>query len=363
MRVLHVEAGRHLYGGARQVAWLLEGLAERDVDNLLACPEGAAVAEEGRRAGARVVEMPMKGDLDLALVGRLRRLIRAQGVELVHVHSRRGADILGGIAARLEGVPCVLSRRVDNPERAWVARLKYRLFDRVITISEGIREVLLAEGVEPGRVVCVRSALDAAPFDRDCDRDRLEGELGIAGDGPLLGVVAQLIPRKGHRHLLAALPALVERHPGLRVVFFGRGGHEAALRREVEERGLGGAVVFAGFRRDLARFLPCLDLLVHPADMEGLGIALLQAQAAGVPVVASRAGGIPEAVADGETGLLVAPGDVAGLEAAVARLLADEPGRLAMGRRGRERIREAFSIDTMVIGNLAVYREVLEAGR
>ncbi|MBN4841714.1 glycosyltransferase, partial [Citrobacter braakii] len=122
------------------------GLRAAGVDSVLACPPGSAIAGAAT-AHARVHELPMGGDLDLGLVGRLRRLIRAERPDLVHLHSRRGSDVLGALAARLEGVPVVLSRRVDNPEsRAWVV-LKYRLHDRIVTISEGIRTVLRAEGV------------------------------------------------------------------------------------------------------------------------------------------------------------------------------------------------------------------------
>lgn len=116
---------------------------------------------------------------------------------------------------------------------------------------------------------------------------------------------------------------------------------------------------FAGFRTDLPRWLGGLDILVHPADMEGLGVSLLQASAAAVPIVTSRAGGLPEAVADGVSGLLIPPGDVAALTAALARLLDDAGLRRRLGEAGRARILAEFSVDAMVEGNLAVYRRLL----
>jgi glycosyltransferase involved in cell wall biosynthesis len=119
--------------------------------------------------------------------------------------------------------------------------------------------------------------------------------------------------------------------------------------------------VFMGFRSDLADWLGGLDILVHPADMEGLGIALLQAAAAGLPIVASRAGGMPEIVHDGETGILVPPGDVAALTAAILRLLGDSGLRERLGAAGRALVLGEFSVDAMCAGNLAVYRRVLAA--
>ncbi len=360
MKVLHVEAGRHFYGGARQVAWLVEGLARRGVENLLACPPGAGVA--GQVGGqARVIALPMRGDADALLAARLARLIRAERPDLIHLHSRRGADLWGGVAARLTGTPCVLSRRVDNPEPRWLARTKYRLFDRVIAISEGIRDVLVAEGVDPGRVVCARSAVDAAPYLAPVAPSALRREFGLPADARVIGMVAQMIPRKGHRYLIQAVEALRPDHPELRVLLFGQGPLRDRLEAEVAARGLGEAIRFAGFRDDLHRWLGGLDVLAHPADMEGLGVSLLQASAAAVPIVASRAGGLPEAVADGVSGLLVPAGDAEALGAALRRLLEDAALRRRLGEAGRARILSEFSIDAMVEANLAVYRGVLAA--
>jgi glycosyltransferase involved in cell wall biosynthesis len=361
MKILHVESGRHVYGGAQQVLYLLDGLAARGLDSLLACPAGSPIASQAGR-WAQVVPMAMGGELDAGLALRLRRLILRWHPDIVHLHSRRGADWWGGLAARSAHAPAVLSRRVDNREARWLAQIKYRFYDHVIAISEGIRQVLLAEGLPPGRVACVRSAVDAAPYLAPVDRGAMRSEFALPEDALVLGMVAQLIARKGHRHLLAALPALRARFPQLRVLMFGKGPEAAALRAQIAAGGLDDIVQLAGFRDDLARWLGGLDLLVHPADMEGLGVAVLQAAAAAVPVVATRAGGLSEAVLDGVTGVLVDAGDVDGLAAALARLLADPVLRRRMGEAGRRRVQSEFSVDAMVEGNLAVYRRVL-AGR
>jgi glycosyltransferase involved in cell wall biosynthesis len=358
VKILHLEAGRHLYGGARQVQYLIEGLSARGLENVLVCPTGSAIAG-ALGESARVHAVPLGGDLDLGLILRLRRILRSERPDLVHLHSRRGADIFGGIAARMAAIPCVLSRRVDNPEPPWLARRKYRLYHRVITISEGIRQVLLSEGVEPERVVCVHSAVEAAAYAAPCDRSWLSAELDIPPDAPLAAMVAQLIPRKGHLVLLDALPEVLAAHPDLRMLLFGKGPMRTELHEEIRRRGLGASVRLAGFRPDLHRILCCLDLLVHPALMEGLGVALLQAAAAGVPIVASRAGGIPEAVHDGHNGLLIPAGDSAALASAMRRLLSDEPLRRRMGEAGRRIVASQFSVDSMVEGNLRVYRALL----
>jgi glycosyltransferase involved in cell wall biosynthesis len=290
---------------------------------------------------------------------RLARIARQENPDLIHLHSRRGADVFGGIAARLGGWPVVLSRRVDSREKRWVTPLKYRLFDRVIAISHCIERVLIESGVPAEKIHCVQDGIDTAPFAKPADRAWVAGEFNLEPDDHLVGMVAQFIPRKAHHILLLAVQRLVERHPRLRVILFGQGPLEGPTREKIATFGLGGHVQLAGFRNDLDRILPALDLLVHPALAEGLGVALLEASAAGVPIVGTRAGGVPEIVRDGQNGLLVPPANPAALAAAIDRLLGDAPLRQQMSQRGRDLASREFSVDRMVEGNLAVYRDLL----
>ncbi len=358
-RVVHVETGRHLYGGAAQVLYLCTGLQELGVESVLVAPSGSAIAEAAAGRGLRVHTVPLAGEGDLRFVPRLARILREESPELVHCHSRRGADTLGGMAAKAAGIPAVVSRRVDNPEQALLALPKYALYRKVITISERIREVVISTGVDPSKVVCVRSAVEVDRWSGPCDPDRFREVTGAVEGEPTLGVAAQFIQRKGHRDLLEALPAILEQHPRLRVILFGRGPLEGELRGVAGSLGVAGRVVFPGFVDDLHRILPCLDLLVHPAHMEGLGVILLQASAAGVPMVAAAGGGIPEVVREGTNGLLTPPGDVAALTRAVLTLLGDEALRRRLGQGGQTLARDEFSVAAMVQGNLAVYRELL----
>lgn len=362
MKVLHVEAGMHLYGGALQVVFLLRGLKERGVDCVLACPDGSAIAREAA-PHAQVVTLPMKGDLDVGLLGRLRRLIREVRPDVVHLHSRRGSDLWGALAGRLEGVPVVLSRRVDNPEARWVVNLKYRLYDEVVTISDGIRQVLLSEGVPADKLHCVLSAVDTQQYQPNRQHlDWFRSTFQIAPDELVIGMVAQFIQRKGHQTLLDALPAVFAQHPRTKVILFGQG----PIRDEIQARvqaspELAARVQLPGFRRDLDQILPCLDILAHPAFMEGLGVSLLQAAACGVPLVGGRAGGIPEIIQPGLNGELIEPGDVNALSSALNSLLASADLRQRYGAAGREWVEARFSITAMVQGNLTVYEQACRA--
>ncbi|BAU50338.1 glycosyl transferase [Sulfurifustis variabilis] len=358
MTIVHVETGRHLYGGPLQVYYLLRGLKTRGVRNILVCPEGSAIAQAAAEV-AEVRALPMRGDLDLGFMVRLRRLLRTEKPALLHLHSRRGSDVLGGIAGRLAQVRCVLTRRVDNPEPRMLVRLKYDLYDRVITISEGIQKVLLGEGVPLAKLQTARDAVDTERFRPGCRWPDWRQAFNLAPDSPVVGMAAQMIERKGHRYLLEAAPHVLTAIPSTRFLIFGRGPLESRLREEVTRRGLTEQIRFVGFREDLDRLLPCLDLLVHPATLEGLGVILLQAAACQLPIVAAAAGGIPEVVRDGVNGRLVAPGDARALAKAMLELLHDTGRRRRMGAAGRRIVEEEFSIDAMVEGNLRVYRGLL----
>lgn len=358
MHILHIETGRHLYGGALQVLCLMEGLKERGCQSTLVCAKGSKIGEAA--AGSALIhEVPMAGELDPRFVLRLGRIIRAEHPDIVHVHSRRGADLWGIMAARLTKIKVVITRRVDNPELPWVARTKYRLCDRVITISEKIRQVLLSEGIPAHEIVCIPSGVASEQYNQGCKSQWFCDEFGLRPAGKVIGVIGQLIPRKGHRYLIEAAPAILKHYPETRFLFFGQGPLQHDLQQLCKSLHMANKVHFAGFRTDLERILPCLDLVVHPATMEGLGVSLLQAAAAGVPIVATRVGGIPEIVHDGVNGYLVDVGNTQAIVDAVLTLLHNPLKAKRLGRAGRELVRSHFSLEAMVAGNLRVYREVL----
>jgi glycosyltransferase involved in cell wall biosynthesis len=248
---------------------------------------------------------------------------------------------------------------VDSADIPLAGALKYRLYDRVICIAEAILRQLQATGVPVAKLRLVRSAVDPATCVPSWSDEDFRKAFTLAADALTVVCIAQLIPRKGHATLLDAWPAIVAACPRARLLVFGQGPEEARLRQQAAQLGVHESVSFAGFRPDLLHFLGHVDLLVHPALREGLGVSLLQAQAAGVPVVATRAGGIPEAISDGSTGLLVPPANSVALATAVVRLLQDAGKRQAYGAAGRVRVAQEYSLAGMVSGNLQVYRELL----
>ncbi|HEX5786977.1 MAG TPA: glycosyltransferase [Woeseiaceae bacterium] len=359
MKILHVETGRRLYGGPQQVLYLVTALAERGHDCTLVCPPGSGIDGAARASGITVRNLFCAGDLDLPFAYRLTQFINEWRPAMVHCHSRRGADILGGLAASFADVPAVVSRRVDNAEPALLAALRFRPFRRIIAISEAVAAVLREAGIDGGRIEVIRSAVDAEQFAEPPDRAAFRREFGLAEGELVLAAAGQLIARKGHEHLIGAVAALAESGRAFRVLVFGDGELERPLREDVTARGLDDIIRFEGFREDLDRWMGAIDLLVHPALSEGLGVVTLKAQAAGVPVVGFRAGGVPEAVADGETGILVPPGDTAALAEALIILMDDAERRARYGAAGRARMRREFSVATMTEKHVELYERLL----
>ncbi len=355
LKIVHVELGGRIVGGPQQVIYLVDALAQRGCTNVVVAAAGGPLARRFSEAGYKVHDMHWKGDTDLTLLPRLMAIFRRERPDVVHLHAGPGAA-LGGIAARLSGVPCVLSRRVDSVPRGRLTRFSYSmLYDRVICISQAILDVLLKRGVPRERLLLIRSAVQAGDWLAPAPREEFLAEFGLPADAITIGVVAQLVERKGHRTLLEAAAGF---GPRTKLIFFGEGGLRDALEVDAARFGVAGMVQFAGHRNDLRKWMGKLDLVVHPALMEGLGVSLLQAAAAGVPVVASAVGGIPEAVMDGRTGLLVPPRDPAALGAAIKELL-DAPGRRAeMGQAARRRVLAEFDVSAMADRHVELYREL-----
>ncbi|MGI9221447.1 MAG: glycosyltransferase, partial [Woeseiaceae bacterium] len=265
MKILHVETGRHLYGGPQQVIYLVSALMKAGHDCTLICPPESGIDSAARGAAIPVRNLFCAGDLDLPFAYRLTQYLQTSKPDLLHCHSRRGADMLGGLAASFADIPAVVSRRVDNTEMRLLAALRYRPFQKIIAISQAIAAVLEEHDVDPSRIEIIRSAVDTDRFSQPADRAAFAAEFGIPDDTIVLGAAGQLIPRKGHRYLLEAVAEIRSAYPNLRLLIFGEGYLNNQLRSQAAALDLGDVVQFAGFREDLDDFMGCFDLFVHPA--------------------------------------------------------------------------------------------------
>jgi len=354
---LHLDTADTWRGGQNQALLTVQGLARRGHRVLLAAH---ASGELLRRAAGIVDTLPLtvRGELDLAAGWQLARLLRDHRPDVIHAHDPHGVAV-AALACRLSAVPerpvLVASRRVDFHIRGnALSRLKYRQVDLFLAASDAIRRMLLEDGIPPDAVVTVHEGIDVARI-QEVRPASVHAAFNLL-PGRVVGNVGALVPHKGQKYLVDAAPIVLRRVPDARFLILGQGELRPVLERQVAELRLGDHVVLAGFRSDVLALLKAFDVFVMSSVTEGLGTSLLDAMAAGRAIVATSAGGIPEVVEDGRTGLLVPPRDSAALADAIVRLLVDDDLRARMGRAGEARVGEQFNVDRMVDGTLASYQ-------
>jgi glycosyltransferase involved in cell wall biosynthesis len=310
-----------------------------------------ALADQLRGHGLEVIELKRNTPNYPAMVREVAEQLRRIGANVLVTHGYK-PDLVGRAAARRAGVPVVAV------VHGWTgSTLKVRLYDaldrlclrgmdRVVCVSEGQAVKVRRSGVPPELVVVCHNAIDSQPFETPVPeyRDRLRA-LFPSPPGRIVGAAGRLSPEKGFGVLVEAAALVTRADPTVGFVHFGDGPLRGAIERKVAAMGLEKRFILAGFRKDLDLFTPHWDLAVLPSFTEGLPCIALEAFAAGVPVVATDVGGIPEVVQDGLNGFLVPPGDPAALSRRILDALSSEPERAAMGRRGRERVRNHFTFE------------------
>ncbi len=359
MKILHLETGRHFYGGPLQVYYLIRELELRGVDNILVCPRNSAIAEKCRDL-CLVIECEYRGDLDFSFPFKLTKIIRKNRIDILHIHSRKGADYWGAFAAKWAQIPAVLSRRVDNREPRWLAKWKYRQFNCVLAVSNEIKTILVSEGVDAKKIITVYDAVDTQRYQPNSNSGYLSTHFNIDDFSCVIAIVAQLIERKGHRYLFDCVKLLREENRDIKVLVLGRGPLESDLKAYCQAIEIQESIIFCGFREDLDRLLPDVDILVHPALKEGLGVAILQGSACGLPIVASAVGGIKEVIIHDKTGVLVEPASSSQLAKALTFLIDQPRLRQQLASNARERMMSSFSIKKMAADTLQVYRTILK---
>jgi len=336
----------------------------RGDDPRLVAPRGSALAERASNEGFAVHRLGMRGAWDLPTVFALAKLMRNTRPDVVHWHAAR-AHAVGAMAALVAPGPArVLSRRVQFPvRRSFGSRLLYALpVERIAAISLAVRDSLVRSGVDAGLIRVVPSGIDLAAFSGSSDRDLVRRRLGAADQDVVAVNASALAAGKGQSDLLQAAARSVRRVPSLKIWIVGEGPLERRLRNEQRALGLEGSVAFLGFRTDVLELLRAADFFCLPSLSEGLGTSILEAMAAGLPVVATRTGGVPEIVEEGRTGILVPPSDPAALAEAMVDLASRPALRASMGALGRERA-ERFSVDQTADMTYQVYRSALAARR
>jgi glycosyltransferase involved in cell wall biosynthesis len=361
IRILQLLQGLAIGGIERMVLDLVFALPEAEFTTSFCTfdREGQLASEVAARGMSLHFRKRQRG-LDAGFVLWLAKLLRRERIQILHAHNAT-AFFYGAAAARLAPGTRFLYTEHDRAfPTPWRERglhaLLARGVDAAVTVSDTLRDNLVRyEAFPADRLHVVKNGVTLRAPQRD--GAAMRAELGI-GMRPTAGIVARLAPVKNHALLLRAWKQVLETVPNAVLLVVGNGSTEPATRALADELGLGDAVRFVGFRLDVAEILASLDVFVLSSLSEGLSLTLLEAMAAGLPIVATRVGGNPEVVQDGDTGLLVPSGDPPALARALARLLLDAELRVQMGESGRRRYSQNFTLQAMVRGYVRLYRRL-----
>jgi glycosyltransferase involved in cell wall biosynthesis len=305
----------------------------------------------------------------IAQQAKLARYITRRRIDIVHAYNFYG-NVFAIPPARLAAAPVIIASIRDRgpyltPMQIRVQRYACRLADCVLVNADAVKQWLIAQGYDASKIAIIPNGVDLERFDRRVEPDRLRRELGLPSGVPIVAVVSRLNRLKGIEHFLEAAAAVLGRFPDARFVVIGETNpnereYQQVLARLAQKLGIGDRVVFAGLRTDVPELLAGATVSVMPSLNEALPNVLLESMAAGVPVVATRVGGTPEVVEDGENGLLVPPADSIALAVAIERLLADPELAARLARAGRDSVTKRFSMEQMVRATEQLYQTLLE---
>jgi len=330
---------------------------------------------EAEKRGVKIIPLPslvrrVDPVRDLIALFLLWRIMMQERPDLVHTHTSK-AGILGRCAARLAGVPAVVHTphghvfyghfsSLTSKIYLLVERIMACITDRLIALTHGERDDYLALSVgNPKKIVTIHSGVDIDHYlHATVNVQGKRKSLGLKPEGLVVGTVGWLLPIKGPMYLLGAMCEVWKKYPNTILVYVGKGDLEGELRQEASRMGASEKVRFLGWRDDIHEILPVLDIFVLPSLNEGMGRVLVEAMAAGRPLVASNVGGIPDLIYQGENGFLVPPADPKALARELFFLISNPGKRREMGERGR-RMAVRFGTDSMVQKIDQLYLDVL----
>jgi glycosyltransferase involved in cell wall biosynthesis len=333
------------------------GVSDRYRDNLKRVEE----------SGVSVYRKFVGNKLDFSSVLKILKVIEEINPHLVHTHMPF-ADLFGGAAAKWGGYGPVLSTRHQDYSWSWRDWTRFVIYysiagfflDSMIAVSRQVASLAIDyEGWNPADIEVIPHGCAHEKKDRASARKSLLQEISVSRDSLIIGTVARLIRLKGHRFAVRALRYLRDRNINLHWLFVGSGPEYNSLIQQAEKEGVEEYLHFFGHREDIPRILSGVDIMVHPTMAEAFGIVLIEAMVQQTPIVASNVGAVPEVVVDGKTGILVPPEDPLSLANAVSELLGNPNKREEMGKRGRDKFKEEFSMEVMVYRTCKLYNRIL----
>ncbi len=375
IRVLFINHVSFLSGAERSLLELISAMGDEVVAPFLACPPGE-LATRAREIGVEVISLPLTpfrrthnpltiGSYALTwMAGRnqVRKIVNSVRPQVIHANSAT-AQVYAAAAAKKAHVPCVWHSRDLRP-LPYPANTICREAEQVVAISQCVADFLHANGFSANRIATIHNGIDAQKWRESVTGRNVRTELGLAEDDRVLLMAAQFAPWKRHEDAISAMEHILQRVPAARLVLAGSDLWEAHpdldahLRAHARALGLGDKVIFAGQCDHISDLMSTAEMLLMPSDAEPFGRVAIEAMALGKPVVGTRAGGLPEVVSDGKTGLLVVPRFPESLADACLRLLENTSLASRLGEAARERVEATFGSQKMANAVVALYEKL-----
>ncbi|MBI4398590.1 MAG: glycosyltransferase family 4 protein [Candidatus Omnitrophica bacterium] len=377
MKVAHVIVGGEVSGGQIVCQSIVEALQARGDGVIVISPTPGAFADRMQAQGIPVFFIPFAKSYHMQNAFSFAALLRREKIDLVHTHAMVTANIPARLGAFWAGVPVISHIHIPNYfSKGPLIRLYQKAFDtitsafcaRLIAVSESVRRALLCQGISQKQITLIYNGICPDKTIPQRTRADVFHEFGLTPSTKLIGTVGRLCPVKGQQEFILAAKRVLSRFPQARFFIVGKdletgGRYEQYLRELTRAEGIDASCVFTGYRSDVLDLVNAFDFFVLPSYTEGLPITILEAMALKKAVIATRVGGVPEIVVDQETGLCIKPGDISGLEEAMAYLLTHEEKAGEMGRRGHERIQRYFLEEKMLNEVLALYDQIINKTR
>jgi len=362
VKILHVLAERGYSGGEVQLCYLVKHLAQRGHTQEFVLIEGARFKSVADELGLRVHTVNLRDPVKPDVWMRMRRALHESQPDLVHFGCGRSLLWGGLMTAGIKGPKRITTRRIDYPIGGGLRAMRYRhLVHHVVVNCRSVYDRVRSAGVPKERITLIHEGVDGAAWrgvrrHRELSRVRLD----LPKQAVVISQAATLTPRKGQSYLLEAFANVAEEFPKAMLVFAGGGSDMPRLRSRASELGVQGRVRMPGSIRPIRDLYAATDLFCMNSFHEGLANACLEASAAGLPLVVSDVGGLPEIVDDGVTGSVVPPGDVEAITLALRRYLADEELRRVAGAAGAERTSRLFTVKGMTEGMESLFQRVVD---
>ncbi len=361
IKILHIDTGKSWRGGQQQAIYLFNALHEKGYKTAFVCKPQSPLEKFCRENNLPIYPISMKGEIDFIAGLKIALICKKRGYNILHLHSSHALAI--GLWAKLffKKLKLIAVRRVDfHIKKNWFSQYKYNTnkVDKIVCISDAIKKVLLKDKIPEKKLITIHSGINIQKFEGIEFENNFKSDLNIPEEHVIVGTIAALSSHKDYPNLLKAANIILQKFKNVTFVALGDGPQKKEIYKLTEALNIQNKFLFAGFQKEIGRYLKMFDIFVLASKKEGLGTAMLDAQSVGLPIVACKTGGIPEAVIHEKNGLLVSPGDEKQLADAITKLIEQKELRKKLGKNSLELVKN-FDIKNTIQKNIELYEDIL----